>query len=189
MVSFGFEEEQREFEKRNTEFIKRFHHFVDLLPRAFPDLSLAEAADGVIYMLSRTCAEDFQEILLLCGNGYGIGAEKLLRGMYERAVTLVYLHEHPEEAKDFLDYHKVADHKLLVAVEDSMGTDVFSAEQKARIEMEFREVSGTVLGNRLRNVRHPTPQPHMVKTRFCKHGTDNRGVVEVDRPCILLRYS
>lgn len=52
--------------------------------------------------------EDFNEVLLLCGNGYGIGAEKLIRGMYERAVTLVYLHQHPEYADDFLDYHKVA---------------------------------------------------------------------------------
>ncbi len=140
MASFGFEEEQREFEKRNTEFIHRFHNFVELVLLAFPDLYLAEPADRTIYMLARTCVEDLQEILLLCGNGYGIGGEKLLRGMYERAVTLVYLHEHPEEAENFLDYHKVADHKLLAVVEGTMGTDVFSAKQKERIEREFREV-------------------------------------------------
>ena len=140
MVSFGFKEEQRKFESRNPEFIHRFHNFVELVPLAFPDLYLAEPADRTIYMLARTCAEDLQEILLLCGNGYGIGAEKLLRGMYERAVTVVYLHEHPEEAQNFLDYHKVADHKMLVAVENSMGTDVFSAKQKDKIEREFQEV-------------------------------------------------
>jgi hypothetical protein len=31
------------------------------------------------------------EILLLSANGYGIGAQKLVRGMYERAVTARYL--------------------------------------------------------------------------------------------------
>ena len=140
MISFGFEDQHRDFEVRNSEFINRFHNFVELLPLAFPDLHLAQPADRVIYMLARTCAEDFQEILLLCGNGYGIGAEKLLRGLYERAVTLVYLHHHPEQAEDFLDYNKVANHKLLAAVEDSMGKDVFSAQQKKNIEREFQEV-------------------------------------------------
>ena len=140
MVSFGFELEQREFERRNPEFIKRFHDFVGLVPLAFPHLYLAEPADRTVYLLVRTCVEDFQEILLLCGNGYGIGAEKLLRGMYERAVTLVYLHEHPEEAQNFIDYHKVSDHKMLRVVEDSIGAGVFSRDQKDRIEQEFQSV-------------------------------------------------
>jgi hypothetical protein len=140
MVSFGFEQEQHDFERRNPEFIRRFHKVAELIPLAFPHMSLTKPADKTIYMLARTCVEDFNEILLLCGNGYGIGAEKMIRGMYERAVTLVYLHQHPECAEDFLDYHKVADHKLLKAVEETMGTDVFSPEEKQRIEREFQEV-------------------------------------------------
>jgi hypothetical protein len=36
-----------------------------------------------------------------------LAALKILRGMYERAVTSVYLFENPEEADRFLDYDKV----------------------------------------------------------------------------------
>jgi hypothetical protein len=61
--------------------------------------------------------------LLLCGNGYGISAEKLLRGMFERAVTLAYLHEHPSEEEKFRNYGKVSQHKLLKIVEESLGTN------------------------------------------------------------------
>lgn len=140
MISFGFEQEWHNFERRHPEFINRFHDLVKAIPRAFPTIHLAEPADRTIYFLARTCAEDFQEILLLCGNGYGIGAEKLLRGMYERAVTAAYLHEHPEEAQNFLDYEKVSQHKMLKIVEDSLSTDVFRLEQKEKIERNFQEV-------------------------------------------------
>ena len=36
--------------------------------------------------LGRICVEEFNEILLLAGNGRGVGALKVLRGMFERAV-------------------------------------------------------------------------------------------------------
>jgi hypothetical protein len=38
-------------------------------------------------LYGRMCMEEFFEILLMCGNGYGIGAEKILRGFWEKAVT------------------------------------------------------------------------------------------------------
>ena len=64
-------------------------------------------------MLGRHVPEDFSEILLLCGNGYGIGALKLLRGMYERVVTMAYLLKHPEKAQDFVDRHLIEKQKCL----------------------------------------------------------------------------
>ncbi len=39
------------------------------------------------------------EILLLAGNGYGVGAQKLLRGLYGAAVTARYISQHPEKAE------------------------------------------------------------------------------------------
>jgi hypothetical protein len=60
--------------------------------------------------------------------------------MYERAVTLAYLHEHPSEEQKFRNYGKVSQHKLLKIVEESFGADVFSPEQKAKIEREFQQV-------------------------------------------------
>jgi len=65
------------------------------------------------FMLGRHVPEDFNEILLLCGNGYGIGALKLLRGMYERVVMMTYLLSQPERAQDFVDRHLIEKSKFL----------------------------------------------------------------------------
>jgi hypothetical protein len=64
-------------------------------------------AESVAFYLGRICVEDFNEILLLSGNGHGVGAPKILRGMYERAVTSAYLFGHLDEGGRFLDFHKV----------------------------------------------------------------------------------
>ena len=96
--------------------------------------------DRTIYFLGRLILEEFMEILLLCANGYGIGALKLVRGMYERAVTARYFRVKPEEVENFLAFHKVADHKFLTAVRSSIGPDVFSQEQAEQIEKDFQEV-------------------------------------------------
>ncbi len=65
---------------------------------------LNDHADKAIYFLGRCCLEDFNEILLLATHGYGIGALKILRGMYERAVDCAYLNKKPSEATAYLHY-------------------------------------------------------------------------------------
>ncbi len=60
--------------------------------------------------------------------------------MYERAVTLRYLHEHPEEIEAFLDYYHVGQRKLKIACETTMGADIFTPEQAAEIEQEYENV-------------------------------------------------
>jgi hypothetical protein len=55
-------------------------------------------------------------LLLLAGNGCGLGAQKLLRGLYERAVTAAHLIQHLDEVEAYLNYHRVAQHKLLSAI-------------------------------------------------------------------------
>lgn len=61
------------------------------------------AADVVIFGIGRIIADDFNELLVLSGNGYGIGAYKVLRGMYERLVTAAFIAKHPEEARPFVE--------------------------------------------------------------------------------------
>jgi hypothetical protein len=68
-------------------------------------------AGRIGFYLGRICVEEFSEILLLAGNGHGIGALKILRGMYERAVTSAYLLANPDKADAFLEYDKVNKHK------------------------------------------------------------------------------
>ena len=71
------------------------------------------AADKVVFFTGRLCVEDFNEIFLLCANGYGFGALKILRGLYERTVTAGYISKNPQEAELFLEYHFVHKGKML----------------------------------------------------------------------------
>jgi len=138
---FGFQEEWRDFEKRNALFLERFPRLEQAITTAFTrDAHFSEPIDKFVLMFGRVCVKDFFEILLCCGNGSGHAAQKLLRGLYERAVTLRYLHEHPEEIENFLDYYHVSQRKLMIACENSMGKGTFSPEQAAEIEREFEKV-------------------------------------------------
>jgi hypothetical protein len=60
--------------------------------------------------------------------------------MYERAVTTNYLCLHPEEAKEFKAFERIADYKLMRSVLASGGENVFSKEQATKIEREYAAV-------------------------------------------------
>jgi hypothetical protein len=138
-VTFGFQEEWQDFERRNRPFLERFPRLEKTLQMAFGrDAKLGEPIDKFILMFGRVCVEDFLEVLLCCGNGNGQAAQKLLRGLYERAVTLRYLHEHPEEIDDFLDFYHVTQRKLMIACQSTMGADTFPPEMAAEIEREYQ---------------------------------------------------
>jgi hypothetical protein len=51
------------------------------------------------------------EIVFLAVNGYGNGASKLLRGLYERAVTLTYLIKFPEKVERFERFAIIPEYK------------------------------------------------------------------------------
>lgn len=140
-ASYGYPEEWAAFSKNHQEFLKRFKNIEEAIKTAFQRVHQSTTPlEKMIYFQGRLIVEDFMEILLLCGNGYGIGAQKLIRGMYERAVTARYLMSHPEEVDNFLAFHRVADYKFLTAIEQSMGREVFSAEQAERIRNDYASV-------------------------------------------------
>src|SRR5205807_8034674 len=80
-------------------------------------------ADHIIYGLGRVCVEDFERVLNLCGNGFGIGGMQILRGMYERQVTAAYLTKDPEEVDNFIDYHHAHARKALTHLRDPFRDD------------------------------------------------------------------
>jgi len=140
-ASYGYPEEWAAFSQSHQEFLKRFKNIETAIDVAFRRIhQTTQPLEKMIYFQGRLVVEEFMEILLLCSNGYGIGAQKLLRGMYERAVSARYLMDHPEEVDNFLDFHRVSDHKFLMAIEQSMGQDIFSPEQAERIRNDYESV-------------------------------------------------
>src|SRR5438270_8496728 len=105
-VGFGHPSEWKYFEEAYPVFIQKVSPLVETLQKVFTRKieGAAPDADRVVIHLGLLCAEDFREILLLCANGYGIGGLRILRSLYEKAITADYLSTHPDEAGNFLDY-------------------------------------------------------------------------------------
>jgi hypothetical protein len=104
--------EQQEFLSSSPARMKAIENLYATAKQVFIRTATSNSpADRVGFYLGRICVEEFSEILVLAGNGHGIGALKILRGMYERAVTSAYILAHPDQADAFLDYDKVNKHK------------------------------------------------------------------------------
>jgi hypothetical protein len=126
-IGIGSRESQAVFLRENEEFTREYPKLHDLLTRVFirgltlPDEEEAErmrklpeddpaatafedklTAERIIFYLGRISVDDFGEVLMLSGNGYGFGAQKIVRGMYERVVTAMYIAQHPAEARKFV---------------------------------------------------------------------------------------
>ncbi|MGH9535360.1 MAG: DUF5677 domain-containing protein [Terriglobales bacterium] len=138
----GFPEEWADFKRRHGLFFERFPNLGEAIEKAFPALPGAGPLDRVIFLLGRLCVEDFYEVLLLSGSGYGVAALKILRGMFERTVDALYLHIHPEEADAFLEFEWVAQHKLIRAILDTFGPEALPSKRVREVEEQFGRVKG-----------------------------------------------
>jgi hypothetical protein len=138
-IRFGQPEEWQAFQKRHPKFVQSLRYLHETTTKIFiremTSSGSSGPADRVVFYLGRLAVEDFNEILLLCGNGFGIGAMKLLRGLFERVVTLLYISEHPDKVEDFLDYFHIHMGKFLNHAKDvfSLNELNLSAEEASEI--------------------------------------------------------
>jgi len=113
---FGETEQANAFFERNPKFYPAFERLVRLVNRCFGrTISPRDRAEDVCFDLGYTCRADYMEILFLAVNGLGTAASKLLRGLYERAVTLAYIVKHPGKAERFVRYAAIQEFKALNA--------------------------------------------------------------------------
>lgn len=128
-----------DFERRNRLFLERYPHLTEALNIAFSrTLTKSEPIERFVFGYGRLCCEDFLEVFVLSANGYGMGAIKLLRTLYEHSVTLYYLSEHPNELDDFYDYSYVTEHKLLKPIREAYGSSAFANTSIRETEVEER---------------------------------------------------
>ena len=118
----GDRTEWKDFGERNAKFLEKLPSLEQAVKLAFErSVVMSETNDRVIFYSGRLCAEDFFEILVLVGNGYGFGGIKLLRGMFEKLVTAIHLHVNPEETDAFMNFYWVAKYRLIRQLIDSFG--------------------------------------------------------------------
>lgn len=137
---YGFPDECYKFGQRHPLWNEIMGNLEKAMNLAFTRVAVMDVADKFVHLFGRVVLEDFFEITLVCYHGYGVAASKLVRSMYEYAVTLHYLHEHPDEAETFLAYHLVQQNKLLSRVIETFGESILPPDQIAEIQRKASEV-------------------------------------------------
>jgi hypothetical protein len=118
----GFPQEWSAFFERHPSWPSVLSSLHRILEQVFiREVALKSPAEKIIFFMGRLCAEDFNEIFLLAANGYGFGSMKILRGLYERVVTMAYIAENQDQATQFLEYHYIHQGRLLYHAESFLG--------------------------------------------------------------------
>src|SRR4029077_3039462 len=101
--------------------------------------------ETVCFGLGYACRQDFVEVIFLAVNGYGGGSSKIIRGLYERAVTLAYIVNNPDKAERFIRYAAIQEHRLLesalkVVTEKEFDDLVGAPNTAAEIRNRYKQV-------------------------------------------------
>jgi hypothetical protein len=132
---------------------------------AFEDKMTAERA---IFYLGRMAVDDFLEIRTLAGNGLGFGAYKIVRGMYERVVTALYLEKNPAEARTFAESSAITKLNYLkrTFAADPDSRDRLSDEFLQTIERDAAEAQAKRKQSICSKCRQPVTQEAWTRVRL-----------------------
>ncbi len=117
-------------------------------------------AEAVVFYLGRAAADDFGEVLILAGNGRGIGAYKILRGIYERVVTAAFIAKVPSEARIFLSHSFIEREKLWKRLKELLPDikDERTPEQTKEFEDECKEAKAKLKASICNKCKQPITQ-------------------------------
>jgi hypothetical protein len=96
---------------------------------------------GVVSMLLIGALEDADRILTLCSKNKIIGANQILRSMYETIIVAKYLKANPGEVENFLDFDAIHWAKMMDRIKATTGKemDATSAENLKTRNQEARK--------------------------------------------------
>jgi len=186
-IGIGDEEAQKRFLSQNPGFLAECGKLYALLEKVFirslvsaraerqveeiaDNLQLTEPeeiavqdrkmAEVVVFYLGRAAADDFGEVLILAGNGRGIGAYKILRGMYERVVTAAFIAKKPSEARIFLSHSFIQREKLWNRLKEILPDikDERTPEQVKEFEDECKDAKANLKASICSKCKQPITQ-------------------------------
>ncbi len=142
-VVFGFEEFwPTVYEQYGQQFdaIAELMHLGDEMVKA-ADETGGEPVEKVITALTRASVTAVQEVIVLCGNGCGAGAMKVVRGMYESRWTAEYLRRQPQQVEDYLEFSKILAWRKLHWLQENARSEAsrITAEDAKRVEDDYNQ--------------------------------------------------
>jgi hypothetical protein len=164
-TGFGLPVEWKWFLESNPRRIRALQLLLKTCAKVFIRTGMTDKpAERMGFYLGRMCVEEFNEILLLAGNGYGVGAQKILRGMYERAVTAGYLLSNLDKGELFLDFHHV--HKYKAANHQAKIPHLvppLAADIVAQVKADFEAVKQHYMEETCKRCKRTRIQPSWTK--------------------------
>lgn len=120
-----------------------------------------ESVKKVICALTRATISGACEAVVLCGNGLGPGAMKIVRGMYESRWTAEYLRRHPGEVEDYLEFSKVLRWRRIRWLVENRPSEASALPPNVRkqVEEDYNQAKArfTNAGGRVRDRWHKKP--------------------------------
>jgi len=140
-ISFQSLKTPAKFHETHKDFFNNSSIISQLIDKIFNrKMSFTQKAEMVVFLLGEMCVRNFREIGLLAENGYGWGATSHLRGMFERVVTMKYVHQNPTEAISFIKYGYVQNWKAAKVLKNSIGLPPELDEKLVEMENEYKSV-------------------------------------------------
>jgi hypothetical protein len=154
-MTIGFPEAQAAFEKEYGFFIDEIERVHSLANKLFrhEQIRLVKESDKYIFILAFAANEDFHELFVLAGNGLSVGALKILRGMYEKVITALYLANHPDKTADFAAFCAVDTYRITMRLPVDLRESFLSAARVREIEEDYREVEPRFTNPRTKKIR------------------------------------
>jgi hypothetical protein len=111
---FGQSEQAEAFFKEHPNFWDPFEKLMNVSNRCFGRLCHYDnRAEEMMFSLGQTCRQDYLEIAFMGVHGFNIATTKLLRGLYERAVTHAYIIKNPEQVMKFIRFGAIQEFRVM----------------------------------------------------------------------------
>jgi len=171
----------------SDEQIKRLEHLSNSDPSViqFEDKVMA---DRTIFYLGRVAADDFGELVTLSGNGWGFGAFKILRGMFERIVTAAFIAKFPSKARAFIEGEAIEKWKLwrrAVEVVPDLESR-YSSEEIRTLERRYKEAQAKRSLSYCKTCKQPKTQEAWTRVDLASMAkTADVGLAELYGSCYL----
>jgi hypothetical protein len=112
-TNIGTEQQWQPIFEKYPGLMEGLNGLIEISDKYREPVHLPTLAHKIVFALANVCLEECWEILLLVSNDYLNGATKMLRGLYERALTLTYISQNPDKAQRFLDYGSIQEHRII----------------------------------------------------------------------------